>query len=407
MISKVLRIVYVVILASLVGCASLAPLLSKPTPVSVFLATSTPQLAPVVTQTVLPVTDLHLLRVWLPPRFDPNADTASAKLLKQRLADFGSTHPRIKLEVRIKTETGDNSLLNSLSITSVAAPSALPDLVVLSRSDLEAAALKGLLHPVDGLSTTLHDPSWYPYARELGHIQNIGYGLPFAGTVLVMLHRPELKVNTWDEIFASKEPFLFSAGDPQAMVIMSLYVSAGGKLINEQGLPTLEEVPLTQTLTLIKNGLATKTFSPTLLNFQSDEQSLQAYHNSVGGMVVTWMPGDETIYPVASLSTPTTFANGWMWALSGSAPENQQLAVNLAEFLLEDSFLAEWISGMNYLPTRIYQGTQTNTMLESAHALPANEVLTVLGPILNQALSRVLNGEQVEVVVRSVMDQVK
>jgi ABC-type glycerol-3-phosphate transport system substrate-binding protein len=223
-----------------------------------------------------------------------------------------------------------------------------------------------------------------------------------------MLHRPELKVNsTWNDIFLSKEPFLFSAGDPQALVVLALYVSAGGKLVYEQGVPTLEEVPLTQTLTLIKNGVTTKTFSPTLLNFESDDQSLQAYHNGSGGMVITWAPGDEAIYPIADLGTPTTFANGWMWALSGSSPENQQLAVNLAEFLLEDSFLAEWISGMNYLPTRIYQGAHTNTILESAHALPANDVLTVLGPILNQALSRVLNGDQVEVVVRSVMDQVK
>jgi len=154
MISKVFRIVYFVILAALVGCANITSLISQPTPVSVPHATSTPRPVPVATQTsTQPASEVHILRVWLPPRFDPNADTESAKLLKHRLADFEAAHPRLKIEVRIKAEEGETSLLNSLSITSAAAPTALPDLVALSRPDLEAAVLKGLVHPVDGLST--------------------------------------------------------------------------------------------------------------------------------------------------------------------------------------------------------------------------------------------------------------
>ena len=183
MIKKILRVAYCVIFFAVTGCSSLAPLLSNPTPAPAPFgqATSTPQPFIDSTPTVLPVTEARVLRIWLPPRFDPNADTESANLLKQRLADFESAHPGVKIEVRIKAEEGATSLLNALSITNSAAPAVLPDLIALSRPDLESAALKGLIHPVDGLSVLLDDPNWYPYARELGHIENIGYGLPFAG----------------------------------------------------------------------------------------------------------------------------------------------------------------------------------------------------------------------------------
>jgi len=413
MISKVLRIAYFVFLASLVGCANLAPLLSNPTPAPVSQATFTPQPFTISTPTALPVTAVRVLRVWLPPRFDPNADTESANLLKQRLADFETAHPGLKIDVRIKAEEGETSLLNALSITSSAAPAALPDLIALSRPDLELAALKGLIHPVDGLSVFLDDPNWYPYARELGHIQNIGYGLPFAGDMLVLVHRPELEINTWDEILVSEEPLLFTANDPQSLVMLSLYVSARGKLVNEQGLPSLDEEPLTQALTLIQAGVTAKTFSPSLLGYEADAQTYQAYRNRSAKMVITWSVNelgieDSVMQAIPNLNnSPYTFANGWVWALAGSAPENQQVATELAEFLMADEFVGDWLENTGYLPTRLTQNSKADAILESAHAIPSNGMLLVLGPIMNQALSRLLNGEQVEVVVRSVMEQVK
>jgi hypothetical protein len=48
-----------------------------------------------------------------------------------------------------------------------------------------------------------------------------------------------------------------------------------------------------------------------------------------------------------------------------------------------------------------------NTILEAAHTIPSDDVLSVLGPIIHQALTRLLNGDQVQPVVQSVMDQFK
>ena len=412
MIPKVLRIVYLLLLLSLVGCADLASLLSTPISAPTSQTTTVPETATPATTTPPFVVEPRILRVWLPPHFDPNADTNAAQLLRQRLAEFQASQRGLRIEVRVKAADGKAGLLNSLLVTNVAAPAALPDLIALSRVDVESAASTGLLRPMDGLSTLLDDPNWYPFARELGHIQNIGYGLPFAGDALVLIHRPTLEINSWEDILSSEEPLLFPSDTSRMLALLSIYVSAGGRLINEQGLPTLEEQPLTKALTLFQSGIETETFSPSLVESTGNQESIQVDDTGMllNWAVNEWTRGENVMQPVPGLgAAPHAFANGWMWALAGSNSENQQVATELAEFLLEDIFLNEWTRESGYLPTRIMpandENAEINAVLESAQVLPSSEVVSTLGPILSQAVSRVLNGEPVDVVVQSVMEQ--
>jgi len=46
-------------------------------------------------------------------------------------------------------------------------------------------------------------------------------------------------------------------------------------------------------------------------------------------------------------------------------------------------------------------------ILESAHPIPSNDVLMILGPLMQEALTRVLNGEQPEAVASSVAEKLK
>jgi ABC-type glycerol-3-phosphate transport system substrate-binding protein len=424
MMARALRITLCVSLIFLAGCSSLAPLLAQltPSPVPATAAsegtqtTSTPE--PGATETARPATEPRILRVWLPPQFDPNAGTASANLLKQRLADFEAQHPGLEIEVRVKAEEGEANMLNALSVTSMAAPSALPDLVALSRPALEAAALKGLLHPIDGLSTTLQDPNWYGYARQLGQIENIGYGLPFAGNVFALVYRSELgRFTSWEEILASEALLSFSAGDPQGLVGLSLYVSGGGEIVNPQGSPTLDQDVLTRVLTLIEDGLGASMLSPSLAIVGTDAQALQLYRDRNATMVINWASNyravsDEQIMPLPGLDeTPYSFATGWMWSLAGSNAENQALAVELAEYLIADEFIGEWTREAGYLPTRPSsvdeQDPTLAALVESAKPIPSNDVLSVLGQLMQDALIRVLNGERPAVVAGSVVDSLK
>jgi len=408
----------------LAGCSSLAPLLAQLTPSPVPATASpegpqtTPPPEPDATETARPATEPRILRVWLPPQFDPNAGTASADLLKQRLADFEAQHPGLEIEVRVKAEEGEANMLNALSVTSMAAPSALPDLVALSRPALEAAALKGLLHPIDGLSTTLQDPNWYGYARQLGQIENIGYGLPFAGNVFALVYRSELaKFTNWEEILASEALLSFPAGDPQGLVGLALYVSGGGEIVTPQGSPILDQDVLTRVLALIEDGLGASMLSPSLAIVGTDSQALQLYRDRNANMVITWASNyrpvsDEHIMPLPGLDeTPYSFATGWMWSLAGSNAENQALAVELAEYLIADEFIGEWTREAGYLPTRPSsvdgQDPTIAGLIESAKPIPSNDVLSVLGQLMQDALIRVLNGERPAVVAGSVVEALK
>lgn len=422
--ARALRITLYTSLIFLAGCSSLAPFLTSSTPTSIVVVSS-PQAThspstpvPDATATSHPADEPRILRVWLPPQFDPTAGTESANLLKQRLADFETGHPGLEIEVRIKAEEGEANILNALSVTSMAAPTALPDLVALSRPALESAALKGLLHPVDGLSTTLQDPDWYGYARQLGQIENIGYGLPFAGNVFALVYRSDLgEFTNWDEILASEGVLAFPAGDPQGLVGLSLYVSAGGEIVNSQGLPTLDQTVLTRLLSLIEDGLGASMLSPSLAIVGTDAQALQLYRERNASMLITWASNfhpvsDEQIMPLPGLDEASySFATGWMWSLAGSNAENQALAVELAEYLIADDFLGEWTRAVGYLPTRPSsvdgQDPTLAALIESAKPIPSNDVLSVLGQLMQDALIRVLNGERPAVVAGSVVDSLK
>ena len=403
----------------LMSCGTLAPLLSQPTPVPVPTATPTLYAS---TATLPASSESRVLRVWLPARFNPNLDTPAANSLKQRFADFQSQHSGIELDVRVKNEEGDTSLLDSLFITQIAAPAALPDLVALSRADLEHAALKGVLHPIDGLTPTLDDVNWYNYARQLAHIQNTAYGLPFAGDALVLVYRPSLfgeGAFDWDNAMKNSIPLAFPAADSQALFPVSMYLSAGGGLTDEQDRPVLNEQALTQTL-IFHSRLSP---APWLANLENPSQAWQAFLDGQASWAVVWISlvlnstvADIKIEPLPGLQgSPFTLATGWVWALAGSDPQKQQLAIELADYLMADDFLGGWQEAAGYLPTRPSgvtsfpdeQNSSVTIIAESAQPIPSDDLLAVIGPIMQEALIRVLSGEQVDVVVRSAMERLK
>jgi len=345
-------------------------------------------------------------------------ENPAAKLLDQRLTKFETQHPGLKIEVRVKTADTDGEILNDLSVTSAAAPGVLPDLVLLSRPDLEAAALKGLLHPIDGLSTSLEDPNWYEYAQQLGHVQNTGYGLPFMGDAMVLVYYPELgMIVNWEDVLASQGQLVFQAGNPDGLTGLSLYASAGGQILDPQGLPTLDEDSLVRVLTLIEEGRSKKVFPPSLVNVTNETQALQIYRTGSANKGIIWIlnyhpTSDGSIAPLPGLDeAPFSYATGWVWALAGSDPENQQLAAKLAEYLVADDFIAEWTETTGFLPTRpssIKDEDRTmSAILESAHLIPSSSIIAVLGPLMQEAITRVLIGEAPKDVAASVIQKLK
>jgi len=420
--SRISRITHYVLILFLAGCSSLAPLLPTTTPVPASDATATPQPAPTLTpvaQTISPI-----LRVWLPPQFDPDAGTQSADLLKGRLEAFENDHPGLKIEVRIKGGDGID-IVDYLSATGNAAHTIMPDLIALSYDQMQTAASTGLLHPLDGITDILQDPDWYVFSRELSSVQNIDYGIPFAADAMVMIYRSaifETQPFDWETVFNSGVQMTF-AFDSQSYFPLSLYDSSKGQPADEQGVFTLDEGTLARVLSLYQRAYESSAIFPSIKDVQSDMDALNNYRNGEVDLAVVWASSDIGVHSGSYTAllglddAPYSIGTGWVWALASTNTENQTLAAELASYLVESGYLSEWTFVSGYLPTRplALDGWRDNTtmngeidyVLLSAHPGPLPEVVSTFGPIMQGALTRIFNGEQAEVVARSVIEDLK
>lgn len=428
--NRVLRLVCYGFLLVLAGCSSLQSMdqdwinsiLNTPTPASVLTATASPQPTPVQTTTAEPepaVAEPTILRIWLPPQFNPNTNNTASTLLKQRLATFEADHPGYVVEVRVKSEEGEADLLNSLAVTGMAAPNALPDLIALPRASLEAAAQKRLVQPLENLPADLQNVDWYPYARELSKVDGTMYGLPFAGDALVIIYRPELVwIKNWDSILLSESHLIFAGADPQAQIGLALYVSAGGDLQDAQGRPTLDQETLSRVLELFARGLAADIFPDATTNLAADQQVMQEYRARRAEMVLAhysqFRPAqDGLLQPLMGLDVEhLTFASGWVWALPSQKTETHPISLELAQYLMEAEFLPRWSTESGYLPTypsslTTPAGEPVTDVIQAAQLTPSDNVMQTLGPLMQEAIKRVLDGEQPAVVARTIVEKLK
>lgn len=387
-----------------------AGILRSPTP-QVVLTTPPPPSPEPPRVTATP--ELQLMTLWVPPQFDPRANTVAGNLLKDQLEEFVRLNPQTQIRVRVKSLTGSGGLLESLTAANAAAPSAVPSLVLLSRSDLETAALKSLVYPLNEGQTLLADSDWYPYARDLALVDGSVLGVPFAGDALLMVYRTGRigqPTNTWAGILGRGQPVVFPAADPQALLPLSLYRSIEGKIQDEQGRPYAQPKELTAVLELFSNGARSGVFPTWLTQIQTDGQAWQAYNENRSNWLVTWssrylteLPADSSAIGLPPLGDQNfTLASGWLWAVSEPLANHRSAAEKLAIFLADADFLAEWSDDSSYLPVRPTSlsgwNNQTlrslaNQVVLSAEVRPGGSISTSLGPIFAEAVQLVIKNQ--------------
>jgi ABC-type glycerol-3-phosphate transport system substrate-binding protein len=336
--------------------------------------------------------------------------------LKARLEEFEAQNPGMKLDVRVKALEGTGGLLDALASTNAAAPLALPDLVLLPRPLLESAALKGLLHPYDGLSGLVDDPGWFEYARQLARLKASTYGMPFAGDAMLMAYDPsriENPPNSLEEMSSQGEVLLFPATDSQALYTLGTYLATGASLQDEDGRPSMDAVALGNILDIYQRASQVGVMPYWLTQYSNDSQTWEALRGGQSPMAITWAstylegipdaPSGMLVAPMPTAgSSPFTMATGWSWALAGQDPERGALSAQLAEFLVEKEFLSAWTYAAGYLPTRVdalrgWQDANLRKMLEqisySAQLMPAADILSSIGPPVEQAVVDVLKAQ--------------
>jgi multiple sugar transport system substrate-binding protein len=355
----------------------------------------------------------QVLTIWLPPEFDPRSGSKAGTLLDERLKQFSKEHEGIVINTRIKDKTGAASLLNSLESTSTAAPSGLPSLIALQRADFEIAALKGLIYPIENHDELVNDADKYPYARELEMIRGTPYGIAFAGDAMVLVYRPAVMSNPpqdWDTLFKSDQPLAFAAGDPQALMPVSAYLSLGGKIQDQQNRPIIEKELIETVFGQFAEGARLGIFPIKLLQLANEDQAWMAYSGKEYEMAIAWISHYLSEHPIDSMATlvpplsevPISLSDGWVWAVSDSSPEKRETAIDLAKFLMDRNFLNQWTVAAGYLPVRPSGvGEWTNrdiqnlisAVISSAQIIPRNDILSTVGPILQDEMSLVIRQE--------------
>jgi multiple sugar transport system substrate-binding protein len=418
------------LLVSLVGCSSL-PIGwgdSFPFETNTPQATFTPPVSTLSGLAVTPVVNVGtaapaqptgegIVRIWLPPQFDPDGTGPASELLRQRLDEFITKNPSVTLDVRVKALDGPGGMLDSLVAANAAAPAALPDLVLFSRPLLESAAVKGLLHPYDGLTSIMEDPNWFDYALQLAHLKENMYGIPFAGDLMVLAYSgTEIPIAplSLDDVLTQKKVLLYPASDPQALFTLCMYLAGGGRLQDDQGRPALDEPALLDLLDYDQQASQAQVMPYTLTQFTDDSQVWTALLSGQYPMGVTWATtylgeagAGQSGLAIAPLPTPDgspfSLASGWSWALAGQDPARRALSVKLAEFLVEKEFLAEWSQAAGFLPPRVdalqdWPSSQSLQVFEqvsySAWLVPSADLVSTIGPILQEAVVAVLEGRK-------------
>jgi multiple sugar transport system substrate-binding protein len=345
------------------------------------------------------------LRIWLPPEFNPESGTPAGDLLKARLEEFAARKPDIKIDVRVKDLYGTGGILDTLVTANDAAQLALPDLVILPADILESGASQGILYPFDNLSSSLDDTDWFAFARSIARVKGRTYGLPFAADAMIQAVRPEIITEpsiAWSSLLEGTNPLIFPAADPNAFFTLAMYLANKGSITDQEGKPTLDEEPLVEVLTFYQQANTTGIMPFWLTTYQLDEQAWEGFSEARADQVITWVSRylanfspefDATTIPTPD-GTPFTLGKGWVWALTSPNPAHHASSVLLAEFLTESEFLANWTEAMGLLPTRpsALQSWQNGTLAaqlepaaRSLNPLPGEEILSILGPILQKA----------------------
>lgn len=317
------------------------------------------------TQTPAPTTGdqptLELV-VWLPPPFDPSGTASGSSLLQARIEEFASQHSPLRVDVRIKAEEGTGGLLDSLLHAQQAAPLALPDLVLLPHLQLPSAVNGQVVVPLQGLVDESNPDDWYLFAQQMSTIEEQRYAVPFAAEALVLAYRPSA-INqlpaTWNALLSARVALGFAAADKEALFILNQLFAASPELPEEAAIP-FGQTELTDTFDFLAAGQERGVFPFWLTQFQTPEQSWQAFTEGRLPMVAAWTSRvfDSRNVDIAAASLPTrngepfALVQGWVWTITTPHSDRAGLAAELADFLTTPEFLAQWSSAAGMLPAR-------------------------------------------------------
>lgn len=399
------------------GCLPTAPLetpvaVSSPTPAN--LPTPTP--AQLATPTSAPVT----LVVWLPDTFEPGPEYYAAGVMSQQLNTFADSRPDTFISVRYKKASGPGGIFDLLRTAALVAPSAMPDVAVLSLTEMQAAAGLGVLQPLDSWLAAGLAEDLFPFAVSAGQVDGKWYGLPYAIDLEHLAYDTRRFTSTlaltWTHILSANVPYLFPVGSsagvlPDSVIVQ--YMANGGTLTDARGQPVLDEAPLADTLSQFYEAYKQGLIPPEALSFSSTDETWPVFKARKAPLANVrasrYLTVENTIPWLGYAAIPArsgparSIARGWALVLVTRDPARQPRAASLIMWLLSAANNAAWTQAVGLLPSRpgaLEQWVRTDSYfsflrqeLGRAVAPPPTNVITVIGPVFQRALADVLGGK--------------
>ncbi len=414
-------IIFVTIL--LLGCQEATP---PPTPTTSPTATSVVR-TPVASPTSSPEAveeEVGSLVLWAVEPISPEAEGEAGDFFGSSLRNFQRTNPDIDVEVILKKATGKGGVLDFLGTAKEVAPSVLPDVAIMAATELNQAYTAGLIQSLDGKLDRSINQDLLPAARRMGTVQDelvgVPLGLEMEHTVYntSIFEEPPL---VWRTVLTTGTRYIFPARGVNGLVndlTLAQYFSAGGRLLDGEGSPTIDESVLRTILDFYQEGVENGTIDPTaVLQASTVQETWPLYLEGQAGIAQTsvrqYLTDRDTLnntafgpMPVQTAGeTPVNIMHGWVLVLVTDSDnlEHQAAALSLIEWFLSTSNNSAWNRANNSIPTRDTAFQQVAgddpywaflaEQLNTAQPQPGFIGYDQLGRIIQQAVVQVINGE--------------
>lgn len=425
-------IVASLVLMVMVGCQSVNPAIDldptnpavkatiTPPPSQTTVVTAVP--TETQTSTAISANTMITLTFWTVEQISPLASQEEvSNFFETNLRVFEGANPDIKVNALVKKANGKGGVLDFLRTAREAAPSILPDVVLINAADLNQAYTENLIQPLDGRLDRSIVQDLLPAARRMGTVDETLAGIPIGIEIEHTVYNTRVFTTTpilWTDILSKNTPYLFPAKGVNGLVndaTLSQYFSAGGQFLNDQGAPKIDEQILKSVLSFYEEARAREIINPYLLDAATPEELWPIYLEAQAGIaqisVRQYLMDREALavtgFAPGSIQNPTdvpiSVMHGWLLALVTADINRQNAALSLIETFLSTTNNATWNKLNKSIPTRdtAYQQLAGDDpywaflteQLNTARPEPRFVGYDRIGRIIQQAVEQVIRGE--------------
>lgn len=339
-------------------------------------------------------------------------DETSVELLNGQIQKFNQSSPDIQIDYRVKENSEESSIFDFLEKAYLAAPQALPDLIILPRGMMEEAAQQGYILPIDDEKLELFsDDNLYPYAKQMAQVDGVYYGVPFLGDLMLMVVKENQQaLNKWTDVLSSGKTLRAPLSDPDSLLTFLFYESLEGEITLNQGYVSLDEVKLAQVFGFYQEALRQGVMPVWLTQFESYSQLWTESVGSTSDNLITWYSyyANGYIDAFAAEFIPTesgvdlTYADGYVICVPAKNEEFIDEKLEIANSFSESEFIAYYAKALNMVPissaSLTFWGESKNAAVVSylapnAKLIPSQKIINEVGGILSLTLPKILKNE--------------